>query len=88
MLRFRSDYASRWSRQLPVPCLDVHKARLDDLATPDDPHWNCAEPEPWFGEPGLPLAALPERFAALRTATLALLINAIDHNEQHLATLA
>ena len=101
-------------RHLIAVELDVHQARLDDLATSDDPHWDWAEPEPWPGEPGLSLAALFERFAVLRTATLAtvealdepgwartgthtrlgafnvraLLVNAIDHDEQHLATLA
>jgi len=50
--------------------IDVHQARLADLDRVADPSWDWAEPGPWAGEPGLPLDALLERFAALRSATL------------------
>ena len=50
--------------------VDVHQARLTDLATDAAPEWGLAEPGPWSGEPGLTLAELLDRFAALRSATL------------------
>ena len=49
----------------------MHQARLEDLATLEDPRWSWAEPAPWTGEPALDLDALLDRFAGLRTATLA-----------------
>jgi hypothetical protein len=51
--------------------IEVHRARLADLATKDDPRWSWAEPAPWPGEPDLSLDALLERFADLRGQTLA-----------------
>jgi hypothetical protein len=94
--------------------IDVHQARLADLVRDVAPVWDWAEPGPWASEPDLPLAALLQRFAELRTTTLAtvaaldeagwarsgthttlgvfdvraLLANAVDHDEQHLAGLA
>ena len=56
---------------------DVHQARLADLATIDDPRWDWTEPGPWSGEPGCSLAALLDRFAGLRAATLAT-VGALD----------
>jgi DinB superfamily len=52
---------------------DVHQARLADLATTPSPTWDWAEPGPWPGQPGLSLDALLERFASLRSVTLATL---------------
>jgi hypothetical protein len=52
--------------------VDVHQARLADLAREAAPVWEWTEPGPWPGEPDLPLAALLARFAGLRTATLAM----------------
>jgi DinB superfamily len=94
--------------------IDVHQARLADLDRDPAPVWHWTEPGPWPDEPDLGLQALLDRFAALRTTTLAavaaldeagwarsgthttlgifdvraLLANAIDHDEQHLAGLA
>jgi hypothetical protein len=50
---------------------DVHQARLADLATTDDPHWDWTEPGPWPGEPGCSLTLLLDRFAGQRAVTLA-----------------
>ena len=50
--------------------VDVHQARLHDLATTDDPHWDWAEPGPWPGEPQRTLFELLDRFAEQRAATL------------------
>jgi hypothetical protein len=59
-------------RHLIAVEIDVHQARLDDLLTSvDEPRWGWAEPPPWTGEPSLGLAALLDRFATLRTRTLA-----------------
>ena len=59
-------------RHLIAVEVDVHQARLHDLASRDDePRWTWIEPAPWAGEPGLDLDALLARFARLRTATLA-----------------
>jgi hypothetical protein len=51
--------------------IEVHQARLGDLYREAEPTWDWAEPGPWPGEPGLPLDALLDRFAALRAETLA-----------------
>ena len=59
-------------RHLIAVELDVHQARLRDLATIEDPQWDWAEPGPWAGEPALDLDGILTRFAALRQATLAL----------------
>jgi hypothetical protein len=58
---------------------DVHQARLHDLATVADPHWDWVEPGPWPGEPGLTLEGLLDRFAGLRTSTLAI-VDALDED--------
>jgi hypothetical protein len=55
----------------------VHQARLRDLATIADPHWDWAEPGPWPGEPDLGLEGVIGRFAERRAATLAT-IDALD----------
>ncbi len=39
--------------------IDVHQARLSDLATVDSPTWGWAEPAPWPGEPNLSLDDQP-----------------------------
>lgn len=65
-------------RHLIAVELDVHQARLHDLAaSADEPRWSWIEPPPWAGEPGLDLDALLARFASLRTATLAT-VDALD----------
>ena len=71
-----------WAPELVVRHLiavetGVHQARLRDLATLDDPRWSWTEPAPWTGEPALDLAALLDRFAALRADTLAT-VDALD----------
>ena len=58
-------------RHLIAVEVEVHQARLADLATTDDPRWSWAEPEPWPGEPDLTLDQLLQRFAHLRAETLA-----------------
>ena len=78
----RSTPVGEWTPQLIVRHLiavetGVHQARLRDLATLDDPRWSWIEPGPWTGEPSLDLDALLDRFAALRTATLAT-VGALD----------
>jgi hypothetical protein len=49
---------------------EVHQARLEELATIDDPQWDWTEPGPWPGEPGLSVDELLDRFAGLRAATI------------------
>lgn len=58
-------------RHLIAVEVQVHQARLADLATVASPTWDWVEPGPWAGEPGLGMGALLERFAGLRAATLA-----------------
>jgi hypothetical protein len=75
--------AGAWTPDLIVRHLiavevDVHQARLRDLATSvEEPRWSWTEPAPWTGEPSLGLAALLDRFATLRTGTLAA-VDALD----------
>ena len=57
-------------RHLIAVEVDVHRARLTDLATSPDPRWSWAEPGPWPGEPSLSLDDLLDRFAAYRAATI------------------
>jgi hypothetical protein len=57
--------------------VEVHQARLADLATHDDPRWSWTEPGPWPGEPELTLDQLLERFAHLRAETIAI-VDALD----------
>ena len=57
-------------RHLIAVEVDVHQARLEDLATLDDPRWDWTEPGPWPGEPSLTVDALLERFAGLRATTI------------------
>ena len=65
-------------RHLIAVEVDVHHARLDDLASRDnEPRWSWIEPSPWAGEPDLDLVSLLARFASLRTATLAT-VEALD----------
>jgi hypothetical protein len=59
-------------RHLIAVEVDVHQARLTDLATVADPHWSWAEPGPWPGEPSLSLSDLLDRFTAHRAATVAI----------------
>ncbi|CAN5515427.1 hypothetical protein BH20CHL7_BH20CHL7_17750 [soil metagenome] len=54
--------------------IDVHQARLADLATVAAPTWGRAEPAPWPGEPEFSLTALLDRFAELRAETLATVV--------------
>ena len=61
---------------------DVHQARLADLATTDDPHWDWTEPGPWPGEPESSLAGLLDRFASLRAVTVAT-VDALDEAGWH-----
>lgn len=49
--------------------VEVHQARLADLATHEDPRWSWTEPGPWPGEPELTLDGLLGRFARLRAET-------------------
>jgi hypothetical protein len=65
------------ARHLIAVELDVHQARLADLATNHDPRWDWVEPGPWPGQPGLTLEHLLSRFEALRAATLAI-VTALD----------
>lgn len=58
-------------RHLIAVEIEVHQARLTDLATHDDPRWDWTEPGPWPGEPDLTLDQLLQRFAHLRAETLA-----------------
>lgn len=58
-------------RHLIAVEVDVHQARLTDIATVADPRWSWAEPGPWSGEPSLGLEEVLDRFASLRTATIA-----------------
>jgi hypothetical protein len=53
---------------------DVHQARLRDLATVDEPQWTWTEPGPWMGEPDLGLDGALQRFADLRSETLAIVV--------------
>lgn len=64
-------------RHLIAVELDVHQARLTDLATNHDPRWDWVEPGPWPGEPGLTLEDLLARFEALRAATVTI-VTALD----------
>lgn len=57
--------------------VDVHQARLADLAAQAAPRWGWAEPGPWPGEPDLTLEELLARFASARRATLAT-VSALD----------
>ena len=58
-------------RHLIAVEVEVHQARFADLDRGDSPTWDWAEPGPWGGEPGLALDPLLERFAHLRTETIA-----------------
>ena len=51
--------------------LEVHQARLRDLAGGGDPSWSWREPGPWPDEPGLGLAGVLARFGETRAATVA-----------------
>ena len=73
----RAVAAGEWTpeqvvRHLIASEVEVHHSRLADLSTQDDPRWAWAEPAPWPGEPDLTLDQLLERFAHLRTETIAL----------------
>lgn len=57
--------------------IEVHHARLVDLATQEAPVWGWTEPAPWAGEPDLTLPELLDRFDTLRAATVAT-VGAID----------
>ena len=58
------------ARHLIAVDLEVHQARLRDLAADDEPSWSWQEPGPWPGEPDLGLEGVLARFAATRTDTL------------------
>jgi len=58
--------------------IDVHQARLSNIAMVDSPTWGWAEPAPWPGEPDLPLDGLLARFASLRATTLATIADLDD----------
>ena len=60
-------------RHLIAVEIEVHQARLADLATEPDPRWTWTEPGPWTGEPDLGLDGVLERFSATRATTLATL---------------
>ena len=64
-------------RHLVAVELDVHQARLLDVAVNDDPEWSWAEPGPWPGEPDLDLDGVLERFASMRAVTVAT-VRALD----------
>ena len=57
-------------RHLVAVEIDVHQARLRDLADEAQPTWAWQEPGPWPGEPGLDLDGVLGRFRALRGATV------------------
>ncbi len=57
-------------RHLIAVEVEVHQARLRDLAESSDPLWQWAEPGPWPGEPDLTLDRVVDRFAGLRAATI------------------
>ena len=50
----------------------VHQSRVADLTRARNPSWEWAEPGPWPGDPDLTLEQLLERFAHLRTETIAI----------------
>ena len=58
-------------RHLIAVEVEVHQARFQDLDAGPDPRWDWAEPGPWPGEPELTLEELLERFAHLRSETVA-----------------
>lgn len=58
-------------RHLIAVELEVHQARLDDLATKPAPEWAWQEPGPWQGDPELDLDGVLARFGETRAATLA-----------------
>lgn len=58
-------------RHLIAVEVEVHQARLTDIATVAEPRWSWTEPGPWPGEPSLSLDDVLDRFAALRAATIA-----------------
>lgn len=60
-------------RHLVAVEIEVHQARLADLATTPDPRWDWTEPGPWTGEPELGLDGVLERFTSVRAVTLATL---------------
>jgi DinB superfamily len=64
-------------RHLIAVELDVHQARLLDVALNDGPRWAWTEPGPWPGEPDLDLDGVLERFAAMRAVTVAT-VRALD----------
>jgi hypothetical protein len=59
-------------RHLVAVEIDVHQARLRDLATVAEPRWSWTEPGPWMGEPDLDLDGVLRRFADVRGETLAI----------------
>jgi DinB superfamily len=64
-------------RHLIAVEIDVHQARLLDVAIDDGPQWGWTEPRPWPGEPDLDLDGVLERFAAMRAVTVAT-VQALD----------
>ena len=68
--------AGEWTAEQVVRHLvavetEVHQARLLDVAINDGPRWTWTEPGPWPGEPDLDLDGVLERFAAMRSVTVA-----------------
>lgn len=59
-------------RHLIAVDLEVHQRRLRDLDAEDEPTWSWQEPGPWPGEPSLGLDGVLERFAGVRTETVAM----------------
>jgi hypothetical protein len=51
--------------------LQVHQARLRDVAGDTEPSWSWTEPGPWADEPGLGLDGVLGRFAQTRSQTVA-----------------
>jgi DinB superfamily len=64
-------------RHLIAVEIDVHQARLLDVAINDGTKWAWTEPRPWPGEPDLDLDGVLERFAAMRAVTVAT-VQALD----------
>jgi hypothetical protein len=58
-------------RHLIAVELEVHQARLLDVAVQDAPAWTWTEPDPWVGEPDLDIAGVLARFGELRASTAA-----------------
>jgi hypothetical protein len=64
-------------RHLIAVEIDVHQARLLEVAIDDGPQWAWTEPRPWPEEPDLDLDGVLERFAAMRAVTVAT-VSALD----------